>query len=144
MRQRRAGKRLAALMWFVANPTGRKVVLWGSFAFSALLTGCEDDGFESPRECQGPISLTVSSGTPPQFMWTAACAVGRVVVHDATSVVWDVRSAPPRILSPVRYGVRPPGATEERAPEPLDPGGTYRVEVYSDVQIMIGSASFTR
>ena len=109
-----------------------------------VLTGCEGDGFEPPRECQGPISLTVSSGTPPQFMWTAACAVGRVVVHDATSAVWDVRSAPARILSPVHYGMRPSGATEELAPEPLDAGETYHVEVYSDAQIVIGSATFTR
>ena len=121
----------------------RKLVLCASLALVALLTACEDDGFESPRECQGPISLTVSSGTPPQFMWTAACAVGRVVVHDATSVVWEVRSAPARILSPVRYGVRPSGATEEQTPEPLNAGETYHVEVYSEAQIVIGSATFT-
>ena len=120
-----------------------KLVAAVSLALVAALGACEDDGFESPRECQSPISLTVSSGTPPQFMWTAACAVGRVVVHDATSVVWDVRSAPARILSPVRYGVRPSGATEEQAPEPLNAGETYHVEVFSDAQIVIGSATFT-
>jgi hypothetical protein len=121
----------------------RRLLLGSSFAFIALLAGCDNDGFESPRECQGPISLTVSSGTPPQFVWAAACAVGRVVVHDAASIIWDVRSAPARILSPVRYGVRPSGATEEQAPEPLTPGESYHVEVYSDAQIVIGSASFT-
>lgn len=96
----------------------------------------------------GPISLTVSSGTPPQFTWTAACAVARVVVLeppalDLTSIVWDVHSAPPRILSPVRYGVRPSGSTEEHPPEALRAGETYQVRVYSDAQIVIGSASFT-
>jgi hypothetical protein len=120
-----------------------KLALCGCFALVALLAACEDDGLEPPRECTGPMSLTVSSGTPPQFTWTVACAVGRVVVHDATSVVWDVRSAPPRILSPVRYGVRPSGSTEEHAPEALNAGETYHVEVYSDAQIVIGGASFT-
>jgi hypothetical protein len=120
-----------------------KLVLCTSLALVALLPGCDDDGFESPRECQGPISVVVSSGTPPQFTWTAACAVGRVVVHDATAVVWDVRSAPARILSPVRYGVRPSGATEEQAPEPLEAGETYHVEVHSDAQIVSGGATFT-
>ena len=109
----------------------------------AVLTACDDGGFEPPRECQGPISLAVSSGTTPQFTWTAPCAVGRVIVHDATSVIWDVRSAPARILSPVRYGVRPSGATEEQAAEALSTGETYHVAVYSDAQIVIGGASFT-
>ena len=126
----------------------RKSILSRALPLVALLAACEDDGFEPPRECQGPISLIVSSGTPPQFTWTAACAVARVTVHeppslDLTSIVWDVRSAPPRILSPVRYGVRPSGATEEHAPEALVAGETYQVQVYSDAQIVIGSASFT-
>ena len=125
-----------------------KLVVALSLALVAVLNGCEDDGFEPPRECTGPISLTVSSGTPPHFTWTAACAVARVVVFeppslDLTSVVWDVRSAPPRILSPVQYGVRPLGSTEEHAAEGLRAGVTYQVQVYSDAQIMIGSASFT-
>ncbi len=120
--------------------------LIGSIALLAAV-GCED-GFEPPRECTGPISLTVSSGTPPQFAWTAACAVARVVVLEppvqgTTAIAWDVRSAPPRILSPVRYGVRPTGATEEQAPAALRAGETYRVQVYSDAQIVIGSASFS-
>lgn len=62
---------------------------------------------------------------------------------DLTSVTWDVRSAPPRILSPVQYGVRPLGSTEEHAAEALVAGETYQVQVFSDAQIMIGSASFT-
>jgi hypothetical protein len=123
-------------------------VLGGCVALVAMQSACDDDAFGPPRECVGPISLTVSSGTPPQFTWTAACAVGRVVVLeppslDLTSIVWDVRSAPPRILSPVRYGVRPTGATEEQPPEELRAGETYQVRVYSDAQIVIGSASFT-
>jgi hypothetical protein len=112
-------------------------------SLAALLNACDDDAFESPRECTGPISLTVSSGTTPQFTWTAACAVGRVAVHDESSLIWDVRSAPPRIVSPVRYGVRPSGATEEQPAEALEAGKTYHVEVYSEAQIVIGSASFT-
>ncbi|MDQ4080492.1 MAG: hypothetical protein M3125_07005 [Gemmatimonadota bacterium] len=126
----------------------RKLVTVISLALVAVLSACEGDGFEPPRECMGPISLTVSSGTPPHFTWTAPCAVARVVVFepptlDATSLMWDVRSAPPRILSPVQYGVRPLGSTEEHAAEALVAGETYQVQVYSDVQIMIGSASFT-
>lgn len=126
----------------------KKLVAALSLALVAGLSACEEDGFGPPRECTSPISLTVSSDTPPQFTWTAACAVARVVVFepptlDATSVMWDVRSAPPRILSPVQYGVRPLGSTEEHAAEALVAGETYRVQIFSDVQIMIGSASFT-
>lgn len=126
----------------------RRLAAIGSLALVAVLSACDDDAFEPPRECTGPISVTVSSGTPPQFTWTAACAVARVVVLeppslDLTPIAWDVRSAPSRILSPVRYGVRPTGATEEQPPEELRAGETYQVRVYSDAQIVIGSASFT-
>jgi hypothetical protein len=141
--ERNAGTGLGAIMWFVAGTMNRELGLCTSFALVALLTACEDDAFGSPRECQGPISVVVSSGTSPHFTWTAACAVGRIVVRDATSVVWDVRSAPARILSPVRYGVRPSGATEEQAPAPLNAGETYHVAVHSDAQIVIGGATFT-
>jgi hypothetical protein len=125
----------------------RLAAVSGSLVLLTAVNACEDDAFAPPRECLGPLSLTVSSGTPPQFTWTAACAVARVVVFeppslDQTSLVWDVRSAPSRILSPVRYGVRPSGAAEEHAPEALRSGDTYQVRVYSDAEIVIGSASF--
>lgn len=114
----------------------------------ALVAACSDDNALDPaRECFGPLALTVVSGTPPQFTWTAPCAVARLAVFEVPSVgasqlVWDVRSDPPRILSPVRYGERPGGATEAQAPAALRPGGTYQVRVYNAAEVAVGSASF--
>jgi hypothetical protein len=113
----------------------------------ALLTACSDDALEPARECFGPLALTVVPGTPPQFTWTASCAVARLAVFetptiDGSQLAWDVRSDPPRIVSPVRYGQRPGGATEAQAPAVLRPGATYQVRVYNAAQVTIASASF--
>lgn len=121
----------------------------GFFLVIGVATGCTDDEFlEPPRECAGPLSLTVSSGTPPQFTWTVPCAVARVVVLEpagqgGAAIAWAVRSAPPRIVSPVRYGERRSGATEEQPPAALRSGETYEVRVFNEAQIVIGTASFT-
>jgi hypothetical protein len=125
----------------------RATVVGGTLVLLGGGTACDDNALEPPRECAGPIALVVSSSTPPQFSWTLPCAVARVVVLEppvqgTSAVAWDVRSAPPRIVSPVRYGDRPSGATEEEAPSALRSGDKYQVRVYSDAQIVIGSASF--
>jgi hypothetical protein len=113
-----------------------------------LLSACNDEtALEPPAECFGPLAVTVVSGTPPQFTWTTPCAVARLVVVkppslDASQFAWDVRSDTPRILSPVRYGEVPRGATEAYGPDPLRPGDTHQVRVYNAAQLVIGSASF--
>jgi hypothetical protein len=66
----------------------------------------------------------------------------KVPSTDGSQLVWDVRSDPPRILSPVRYGERPRGATEAQAPAALRSGGTYQVRVYNAAEVAVGSASF--
>jgi hypothetical protein len=126
----------------------RARVVCASVALVAVHTACDDNTLEPPRECNGPLSLTVSSGTIPLFTWTAPCAVARLAVLEQRvlgdePVVWDVLSEPARIVSPVRYGVRPSSATEAESAVALRSGGTYQLRVYSDAQIVIGSALFT-
>ena len=116
--------------------------------FVGVLASCSDENALEPvRECFGPLAVTVSSTTPPVFTWTAPCAVARLAVIEPPSLgltqfAWDVRSDPPRIVSPVTYGTRPGGSTEVQAPAALRSGETYQVRVYSAAQAAIGTASF--
>jgi hypothetical protein len=114
---------------------------------TALVASCGDDALQPARECLGPMAVTVSAEPTPLFTWTVPCAASRLVVlatpsGGAAQIVWDVRSDPPGIVSPVRYAQRPGGTTEAVAPATLTSGATYQVRVYSAAQVAIGTASF--
>jgi hypothetical protein len=83
--------------------------------------GCGGGGPVAARPpCTGRVALSASREARPRFTWAPDCAVGRLVVAPAPSqglsrVHWAIRGGPDGIASGVRFGVVPPGATEEVA-----------------------------
>jgi hypothetical protein len=81
--------------------------------------------------CTGPVTLTVSAGTTPTFSWTPDCALGRLVVEEGFAERWGTEAPGDNIYrSPITYGIRPPGSTEEEPAAPLRAGSTYKVTVF--------------
>jgi hypothetical protein len=99
-----------------------------------LWIGCSNPGPELPEpqpECTDRIAVRVSSGTTPVISWTPHCTVGRILVWEGVEERWGTETHGQNIYqSPVTYGIRPPGSTEEEPAAPLFAGTKYRVELF--------------
>jgi len=107
----------------------------------------------SVTPCDGPLTVTVSSGTTPTFDWTPNCGVNRLLVLPANpppgliTEGWAVNSASGLFKPPITYGALPNGADPGSAATALVAGTTYQVTVYRAAYEAIiasgGSATFT-
>jgi hypothetical protein len=100
---------------------------------SFTAAGCVDDITGGINGSGGDFSISVGSGTTPQYSWSSGPAFSIDVVRTSaqTIVVWRVTSPnEPRMSSPVRHGTVPVGALESSAIEKvLTPGVQYRVTI---------------
>lgn len=98
--------------------------------------GCSGErGFAPRAACRGAVTVAATSESSPLFTWAPDCAVSRLRVvgppnMGVSDVRWDVRGGQAGIASGVRYGLVPPGATQEVAPRTLS-GTSLNVEVFS-------------
>ena len=131
--------------------------LWvtATCVMSCALASCSADRSVSANisPCDGPLTITVTSGRTPTFDWTPHCGVNRLIVLPANPPVglitqgWTVSSAVGLFKAPITYGVLPNGADRGDAATPLVPGTTYQVIIYRAAYEAIaassGSATFT-
>jgi hypothetical protein len=124
----------------------------GMLVCSTVACGHSSAPLETLRPCEGPLTVTVSSGMPPSISWTPRCAVNRVLVDDPTLGVdrfpsnWGVTLTTGQFGPPVEYGIAPDGASTIEPPRPLEVGRTYRVTVLradGTTALSSGSATFT-
>lgn len=96
-------------------------------------TGCSDDMGSGGENAGGDFAISVSTGTSPQYSWTAGLALSVSVYRasNPTVPVWSVANPTQQnIASPVVHGVVPQGALVLADDEPaLTAGVRYRVEV---------------
>jgi hypothetical protein len=118
---------------------------WATAAAMLLaLVGCGSitaEGGFPPDACSGSVTVTVGSGTTPEFSWSPSCGVGQLIVSGPTGQNWWAGPFRP----PVRYGVLPAGAEESSPAEPLVVGKTYKLTLFDGTIFdhQVGSASFT-
>lgn len=87
---------------------------------------------QEPTPCGASVDLVVDRGPEPVLAWTPACAVAQVgVTKVGGDVVWILGVASDRntIASGVRYGERPAGTRHLVAPQPLEIGVQYDVQL---------------
>lgn len=120
----------------------------------AFACGCSsvDDANNLPQ-CEGPVELSVSSGTTPTFSWTPQCREGQVIVTPTLSsgfvTLWLATGTDnTNTLRPgIRYG-HPPAPAALGTP-PLQVGTPYTVHLLRATGDSItpfeaiGSADFT-
>ncbi len=122
----------------------------------ALFTasGCDIETLRI-QVCSDGLAVLVSTEPGAEFDWSGGCGVGELEVREATAngrVVWRIRDrdAENRLVAPIRYGATPTGATLLVAPEALEPGRGYVVEVRSLAALrgsggtVLGGATFVR
>ena len=109
--------------------------VWPVLTLLAALA-CDDGA--APHLCRASavVPITVSAGTTPTITWAPDCGADFLGVYSGVTGLpaWELRAASRQIPRPVIYGSRPPGVTEERAPEPLQLGADYLVLV----EILVG------
>ena len=116
-------------------------------AMLLALVGCRitdwNQSNDIPNACRGPVTVTVGSGTTPEFNWSPSCGVSLMTVADPTGQQsWWAGPFQP----PVRYGVLPAGAEESIPAQPLVVGKTYTVTLFGEQGLFgtpLGSAKFT-
>ena len=122
--------------------------------YSALVSCSADRSLSANTSpCDGPLTITVTSGTRPTFDWTPNCGVNRLIVLPANPPVgvitqgWTVSSAVGLFKAPITYGVLPNGADPGDAATALVAGTTYQVTIYRAAYEAIvassGTATFT-
>jgi hypothetical protein len=109
-----------------------------------VLAACSmDKAFAVP--CSD-FAINVSSGLTPEFSWPSDCPVSSLTVTEILpngmfADVWHISTGKPGengISSPVRFGVRRGGSTEQAPALPLRLGGEYEVSVYGWVTSFLG------
>lgn len=124
-----------------------------SAALFIFAVGCS--GTDNPVDlpaCEGPVTVSVGSGTTPDISWTVRCMAGQVIVGTNPGFVnfWVGTSADSTssLRPPVRYGIPPnPDALPT---QPLAAGGAYTAHVLRATGDSaapfeeIGSMDFTR
>lgn len=102
-------------------------------ALALAIAACGDSAGPSGGGCDGPVTMTISSGSQPTFDWSPACTIAQVVVTDfdetdPDSVVkWQVLAEQNVIRPPVAYGVTPSNAVQGVEPRLLKAGRHYFV-----------------
>jgi len=101
----------------------RRVSIRRILLVSIFLPSCSLISGPSPEECEGEISVAVSSRVgAPTIDWSRSCAMTRInVLHPATETfVWafDLAEDAP-IAGPITYGRVPSGATVNTPASPL-------------------------
>ena len=115
---RRKG-RLGTRFWF-QRPERAILAVLGTLGLA-----CADGA--SPSSCTD-VPVSVSSGTTPQFSWTAACPAYSLQVIGQETSMWYVSGGEVLedvIRPPVRYGIVPAGAVPSGPAQPLQAGVTY-------------------
>jgi hypothetical protein len=120
-------------------------------------SGCKGDSTRPDQrsECGlfEAVTLSVGSGTTPEFSWAPECGVASLSVDETEPATdfrrrWEVSASRSALHPPVRYGTPPNGSSDIIVvpPAPLEAGHTYRVTVYVRVLFensVLGSATFT-
>jgi hypothetical protein len=111
---------------------------------ATLVAACSDQP-TAPAEalpCEAAttsVTVTVSGAASPVFTWEPACPVAMLLVEPPDTAqdtsdrwavwtdedTWDSPEQVNLIHPPVTYGVRPPGITQENAPQALQAGRDY-------------------
>jgi len=99
-----------------------------------LIIGCSDDSTPTKSGGEGrDFTVTVSSGTTPQYSWASGDAFSVSVVRTATptEIIWGIATpGQSNIASPANHGVAPNGAvTTAQSETVLSAGVEYRVSV---------------
>lgn len=98
-----------------------------------VLSACSDAiGPDELPVCAGAVTLEVTPGTTPSFIWTPACRLSSLQIEaegDGT-VLWAILTRGENALAPpVTYADPPAGAETLTPPAPLTSGTAYRVTV---------------
>ena len=107
---------------------------------------CGGEESTAPRPaCTGPVTVVATREARPLFTWTPNCAVARLTVSSVPNqgiIVyrWAIRGGPAGIASGVRFGVLPPAAVQEKAPNDDAPASWFGVAVYGADGALLGSA----
>lgn len=109
-----------------------KLARWGLFlSIFFLLPSHPLAQTETPT-----LTITVSGGTIPTFSWTPDSAIGRLIVEEGEEERWGTETDGANIYqSPIRYGVHPPGASEDEPAFPLIAGHTYKVSLFRWISV---------
>jgi len=99
-----------------------------------VAVGCSstDSPVDLP-DCQGPVTVSVGSGTTPDISWTPRCMAGQVIVSASMNTgfvtFWVGTSADSTnsLRPPVRYGI--PHNPDALPTQPLAAGGAYTAHV---------------
>ena len=99
---------------------------------ACLSLGCSGvDGPSNLQPCEGPVTVSVSSGTAPLFSWSPQCLAGQVIVGLPSGFAnfWIATGSggSNTLRPPIRYGV-PPDTAALGTPQ-LEVGSSYRVVV---------------
>lgn len=112
---------------------------------AAVCIACSDDaagpdGDACPDETSS-VEATVTVGqSSVAFDWTPRCSVALLLVEEEASDRWSISTPEEswttpalanRIAPPVTYGEVPAGITESFGPEPLVPGQSYELVLWS-------------
>ncbi len=82
------------------------------------------------------LTITVSGGTTPTFSWSPDSSIGKLIVEEGEEERWGTETDGANIYqSPIRYGVHPPGASEDEPAFPLTPGHTYKVSLFRWISV---------
>lgn len=118
-----------------------------------LVVGCE--GVSTVIEpCSQNVNVSVGAGAVPVFLWAPSCGISSLSVTVAPTgggqpvTVWAFQVPETQPVGPfIRYGTAPDRATVSVQPQALNPGTTYRVQVFQtvggDVLTSSGEATFT-
>ena len=132
----------------------RRCLRWLAVGAAFGLLACSD-ATDPPAPCDGDIEVSVAAQSAPRFAWMPACGISQLSVAsipeaagEPERTVWGFTVSERSPIGPaVTYGANPPRATVWTAPEPLEIGKVYRVEVAytvgGDVLAASGEATFT-
>lgn len=99
----------------------------------AVAAACTDDLGAGGDNSGGDFTISVGSGTQPQYTWPGGPALSVAVYRasNTTIPVWAIVSpVSQNIASPLRHGTVPAGAQLQENDEPtLTAGIRYRVEI---------------
>ncbi|HJU88692.1 MAG TPA: hypothetical protein VJ672_04830 [Gemmatimonadaceae bacterium] len=122
-------------------------------AMAATIASCSDS--TGPEECLTNLTLQINVFVDPEprFEWVPRCLISELAVFDENTaeLKWTLFSSggerPNTIRSGAVYGVVPPDAEQDGAPQPLIPGTTYRVSLSATFEgevSVIGTRTFVR